>query len=223
MYWIRTARRIMFVAVIVMGCCLSAAVVAENKEASTKTGMESMAIVPQSRVEIPMQEFSATVIRSDESSVAGAPVKVWDLNKKTFVWKSKSDEEGVVQVPALSEGSYLFVVGDRIAIPAVVAEDAPDLSDDVQFLLPRGKSSFADMTDEEQEAVLAQFQPGDATKAGQRYSAGQEDEEKAGWLPGWTTSPEFLIGAGAVTVAGGTLALISGSDSGGSVIVSPPN
>lgn len=89
-------------------------------------------------------DSSGFVFWSDGKTPAvGVPIRVWDLERREFVFETVTDENGAFQLPALAPGRY-FVTFDVIRLdldvvsPIPYAEQQPH---DIIVVIPRGVAS----------------------------------------------------------------------------------
>lgn len=78
-----------------------------------------------------------------ETAAIGVPVRLWDIQKRDFIFETTTDENGAFRLPVLEPGRY-FVTFDTIRLDLEVlpripyAEQQPH---DIIVVIPRGVAS----------------------------------------------------------------------------------
>lgn len=89
-------------------------------------------------------ETQGFVFWSDGKTPAiGVPVRLWDIEKREFVFETATDENGAFRLPALGPGRY-FVTFDTIRLDLEVLPQIPyaqQQAHDIIVVIPRGVAS----------------------------------------------------------------------------------
>lgn len=73
----------------------------------------------------------------------GVPIRLWDTEKRDFVFETATDENGAFRLPALEPGRY-FVIFDTIRLDLEVLPQIPyaqQQTHDIIVVIPRGVAS----------------------------------------------------------------------------------
>ena len=86
-------------------------------------------------------KVSGFVFYADGKTPAGdIPVRVWDIDKREFVFQTRTDPNGFYELPKLDPGKY-FVTFDWMKLELVVTENSSTMLQqphDVIVIIPRG-------------------------------------------------------------------------------------
>ena len=86
-------------------------------------------------------EFTGRVLYPDGViPAADAPVRVWSVAENRFVYETTTDRSGNYKLPALKEGRYLLVFGDRVVVDLRVDASAKLTGQPINVIMPRGKA-----------------------------------------------------------------------------------
>ena len=86
-------------------------------------------------------EFTGKVLYPDGViRAADAPVRVWSVTEKKFVYETTTDKSGNYKLPALKEGRYFLVFGDRVVVDLRVDASAKLAGQPINVIIPRGKA-----------------------------------------------------------------------------------
>ena len=116
---------------------------------------ESAATVKYSQyLEIKPGELKGQVLYPDgKTPAATVPVRAWSLSEKKFVHQTNTDEKGQYNLPALKEGRYLLIFGDRVSVDLRVVESTDTKTRTLDVIIPRGRAFFSP---EEMQVELAE-------------------------------------------------------------------
>jgi hypothetical protein len=145
-------------------------------------------------------KLTAKATYADGSTpVSKRAVKLWSGDKKEFVGRTRTDTEGVFSLEDLRPGSYLLVIGDRQVVRLRVSKKADRASSPVRIFMPRGKGKFSELSKEEQQALLAQYEAPEADAPAASVSA--PAGENGGFLGGGLVQSAVVgVGSGAAVV-----------------------
>lgn len=91
-------------------------------------------------------KVSGFVFYSDGQTAAGdVPVRVWDIDKREFVFQTRTDPNGFYELPKLDPGKY-FVSFDWMKLELIVTENSTEMLQqphDVIVIIPRGLGFLA--------------------------------------------------------------------------------
>ncbi len=115
---------------------------------------ESAATVKYSQyLEVKPGELKGQVLYPDgKTPAAKVPVRVWSVKEKKFVHETGTDEKGRYSLPALKEGRYLLIFGDRVSVELRVLPLATMAGRPLDVIIPRGRVFFSP---EEMQVELA--------------------------------------------------------------------
>lgn len=86
-------------------------------------------------------EVQGLVFYSDgETPATDLPVRIWDIEKREFIYEDMTDENGYFELPKLEPGRY-FVTFDWMKIELLVVEKASVVAQqphDIVVVIPRG-------------------------------------------------------------------------------------
>ena len=131
---------------------------------------------------ISTQELSGKLLYPDgETPVAAAPVRVWSVAQKKFIYQTTTDAKGAYTLPQMSPGRYVLVYGDRVRVNLVVTAGKEPFVKFLNVIIPRG---IPLVTEEQLAAELA-----------------------GGAVAGGAAATAALLTAIVIAVAGGLLAV----------------
>ena len=91
--------------------------------------------------EVVSAKVTGFVFYADGQTPAGdVPVRVWDIDKREFVFQTRTDPNGFYELPKLDPGKY-YVTFDWVKIELVVTENSATMLQqphDVIVIIPRG-------------------------------------------------------------------------------------
>lgn len=107
-------------------------------------GGEPKGAQPSNVLRIKPGELTGRVLYTDgKTPAAKAPVRVWSVGPKKFVFETLTDPTGAYKIPKLSPGRYVIVFGDRVRVEVVVAAADDKLpTGPLNVIIPRGRVLF---------------------------------------------------------------------------------
>ena len=91
--------------------------------------------------EVVSARVTGFVFYADGQTPAGdVPVRVWDIDKREFVFQTRTDPNGFYELPKLEPGKY-YVTFDWVKLELVVTENSATMLQqphDVIVIIPRG-------------------------------------------------------------------------------------
>jgi hypothetical protein len=100
----------------------------------------SLSAAEASHAQLMPQEILGVVLYADgETPVAKFPVRVWSADRRRYMFRTRTDSEGVFRIPSLGTGRAYVLVGRLKIDLEVIAREAGGLLQhhDIVVVLPR--------------------------------------------------------------------------------------
>ena len=153
-HWLTTV----VVASLVFGSApgFGVAVFAEEGAPGTKPASTELSKSAKS-VAVKPGELTGRVLYPDGViPAADAPVRVWSVAEKRSVYETTTDSSGNYKLPALKEGRYFLVFGDRVVVDLRVDASAKLTGQPINVIIPRGKALLSREEIAEELALLSE-------------------------------------------------------------------
>jgi|GEM_PF-3474874 len=94
---------------------------------------------PGPQMAIQSSDIRGIVLRSDgETPISSMPVKLWDAKKEKITYETRTDGDGLFQIPRLGEGRFFVIIGEmRIDLQMFRNAGIHQQRHDVVVVLPR--------------------------------------------------------------------------------------
>lgn len=98
---------------------------------------------PARQLKIKPCELTGKVVYPDgKTPAAKAPVRVWNVAQKKFLFETVTDANGAYSIPKLPPGRYVLTFGDRVRVELIVENGDKLPAGPLNVMIPRGRVLF---------------------------------------------------------------------------------